>query len=189
VLSGYVAGYTATELGKYEASPRVKPAGAYTVARVAGYYPLFLLVNLIFGAMFIFADVAYNGPVSTFFHGLLSATLTQAWFPAHAEIWNAPTWFLSSLTFSMIALPHVLPWIASLKKEGLKKLLICLTLASLLGKVRGRRLGGGWAVAAATVAAGRAAARARASASCLPQHGHVLTPPLPPTPPKGGLLL
>jgi peptidoglycan/LPS O-acetylase OafA/YrhL len=135
VLSGYVAGYTATELGKYEASARVKPEGAYTVARVAGYYPLFLLVNVVFGAMFVFADVAYNGPVSTFFHGLLSATLTQAWFPAHAEIWNAPTWFLSALTFSMIALPHTLPWIASLKKDGLKKLLVCLTIASLIGKL------------------------------------------------------
>lgn len=46
VLSGYVAGYTATELAKYEASPRVKPAGAYTVARVSGYYPLFALIQV-----------------------------------------------------------------------------------------------------------------------------------------------
>lgn len=46
VLSGYVAGYTATELGKYEASARVKPAGAYTVARVAGFYPLFALIQV-----------------------------------------------------------------------------------------------------------------------------------------------
>lgn len=135
VLSGYVAGYTATELGKYEASPRVKPEGAYTIARVAGYYPLFLLVNLLFGGMFVFADAAYNGPIATFFHGLMSATLTQAWFPAHAEIWNAPTWFLSSLTFSMIALPHALPWVASLRRSGLVKLLLGLTAASLLGKV------------------------------------------------------
>ena len=49
VLSGYVAGYTATELGKYEASSRVKPAGAYTVARVAGFYPLFALIQVGFG--------------------------------------------------------------------------------------------------------------------------------------------
>ena len=33
--------------------------------------------------------------------------VVQAWFPAHAEIWNAPTWFLSALTFAMIVLPHV----------------------------------------------------------------------------------
>ncbi len=42
-------------------------------------------------------------------HFLLCSPLrsAQAWFPAHAEIWNAPTWFLSALTFAMIVLPHV----------------------------------------------------------------------------------
>jgi peptidoglycan/LPS O-acetylase OafA/YrhL len=49
----------------------------------------------------------------------------QAWFPAHAEIWNAPTWFLSALTFAMVVLPHVLPAIASMRKKGLKLLLVC----------------------------------------------------------------
>lgn len=77
VLSGYVAGYTATELAKFEASPRVKPAGAYTVARVAGYYPLFMYVQILFGAMFAFADWTYNGPVATVAHAIMSATLTQ----------------------------------------------------------------------------------------------------------------
>lgn len=135
VLSGYVAGYTATELGKYEASARVKPAGAYTVARVAGFYPLFALIQILFGAMFAFADNFYNGPVATVAHAIMSATLTQAWFPAHAEIWNAPTWFLSALTFAMIVLPHVLPAIAEMRKAGLKKLLAVLTGVSLLGKL------------------------------------------------------
>lgn len=77
VLSGYVAAYTATEIGKYEASARVKPASAYTVARVAGYYPLYILVQILFGAMFAFADNAYNGPIATAAHGLMSATLVQ----------------------------------------------------------------------------------------------------------------
>ena len=40
---------------------------------------------------------------------LVSAFMLVAWFPAHAEIWNAPTWFLSALTFAMVALPHALP--------------------------------------------------------------------------------
>lgn len=135
VLSGYVAGYTATELGKYAASPRVKPEAAYTVARVAGYYPLFILVQILFGAMFAFADNAYNGPIATLAHGLMSATLTQAWFPAHAEIWNAPTWFLSALTFAMVVLPHVLPAIAGMRRKGLSLLLGVLTLTSLAAKV------------------------------------------------------
>lgn len=77
VLSGYVAAYTATELGKYAASPRVAPAWAYTVARVAGYYPLFILVQLLFAPMFIFADNAYNGALATAAHALMGATLTQ----------------------------------------------------------------------------------------------------------------
>jgi peptidoglycan/LPS O-acetylase OafA/YrhL len=50
----------------------------------------------------------------------------QAWFPAHAEIWNAPTWFLSALTFAMLVLPHVLPAIAAMRKKGLKLLLVCM---------------------------------------------------------------
>ena len=28
-------------------------------------------------------------------------------------MWNAPTWFLSALTFAMVVLPHVLPAIAA----------------------------------------------------------------------------
>lgn len=63
------------------------------------------------------------------------AAAVQAWFPAHAEIWNAPTWFLSALTFAMIVLPHVLPAIASMRKKGLKVLLGVLTLTSLVAKL------------------------------------------------------
>lgn len=77
VLSGYVAAYTATELGKYAASSRVAPAWQYTVARVAGYYPLFILVQLLFAPMFIFADNTYNGPIATAAHALMGVTLTQ----------------------------------------------------------------------------------------------------------------
>lgn len=135
VLSGYVAGYTATELGRYEASARVRPAWAYTVARVAGYYPLYALVQLLFGAMFVYADNFYNGPVATAAHGVLSFVLAQAWFPAHAEVWNAPTWFLSALSFSMLVLPHALPAVAALRARGLRTLLGALTGLSLLAKL------------------------------------------------------
>lgn len=56
-------------------------------------------------------------------------------FPAHAEVWNAPTWFLSALAFAMLVLPHVLPTIAAMRKRGLRKLLLALTGISLLGKL------------------------------------------------------
>ena len=59
----------------------------------------------------------------------------QAWFPAHAEVWNAPTWFLSALTFAMVVLPHALPGIAAMRRAGLRMLLGVLTAVSLLGKL------------------------------------------------------
>ena len=81
VLSGYVVAYTCTELGKYEASPRIKPANQFIMSRIMGYYPLYLLAQLVFLPVFLLADVTYNGPVAAAFHGLLTTTLSQAWFP------------------------------------------------------------------------------------------------------------
>eukprot|EP00775_Hariotina_reticulata_P010853 gene10853-11007_t len=135
VISGYVVGYTATELNKYEASSRIRDVVAYIVGRVSTFYPLYLLVQVLAGAIFVYADYTYNGPLATIAHGLMSLTLIQAWFPAHAEIWNAPTWFLSALTFAMVMLPFTVPTIASLKRKGLRVVLVCLTLLSLLPKL------------------------------------------------------
>lgn len=135
VLSGYVAGYTATELDKYEASPRIKPEFDYFVSRIAGFYPLFLFVQILFGGMFVAVDNFYNGPFATFVHGLLSTLLAQAWFPAHAEVWNAPTWFLSALAFAMLVLPYVLPSIAAMRKKGLRILMFTLIAISVLAKL------------------------------------------------------
>lgn len=32
----------------------------------------------------------YNGWFTAITHGLMSLSLTQSWFPLHAEVWNAP---------------------------------------------------------------------------------------------------
>eukprot|EP00958_Prasinococcus_capsulatus_P022561 scaffold3183_cov381-Prasinococcus_capsulatus_cf.AAC.12 len=77
VLSGYVAGYTATELGKYEASPRIKPEIGYIISRIAGYLPLYLLAQVVFAPVFLYADVFYNGVPTALFHGLITTTLSQ----------------------------------------------------------------------------------------------------------------
>lgn len=135
VLSGYVAAYTATELGAFEASARLRPETNYTLGRIAGFYPLHLLVLLLFAPMFVYVDLFYNGGVAALAHGLMSLTLTQAWFPAHAEVWNAPTWFLSALAFAMAVLPYALRPIARLSSRNLKRLLGCLTVVSILAKV------------------------------------------------------
>ena len=46
VLSGYMAGYTGSVIGKQEADPRLTPTSTYVIAKVMGYYPLHLLVLL-----------------------------------------------------------------------------------------------------------------------------------------------
>ena len=58
VISGYVMAYTATELGKLEASPRVFPAAAYTVSRIAGFFPVYLAAQILFSPVFLFSALA-----------------------------------------------------------------------------------------------------------------------------------
>jgi len=135
VLSGYVAGYTATELNLYKHSPRIDNAVAYTVGRIGTFYPLYMLTQLLFAPMFVWVDNMFNGPVLTAMHALMTGTLTQAWFPAHAELWNAPAWFLSALAFAMIPLPYALPGVAKMTKKGLRKTLVALTAVCGLAKL------------------------------------------------------
>ena len=113
VLSGYVAAYTTTKLGRYEAQmERLRPSPKYFISRVMGFYPLYFVVNALFAPMFFYVDSFYNGPVAAAVHGLMTFTLTQSWFPMHAGLWNAPSWFLSSFVFCLAALPFALPSIA-----------------------------------------------------------------------------
>ena len=136
VLSGYVAAYTTTALGSYEAEmSRLRPSPQYVVSRVMGFYPLYFLVNCVFAPMFFYADSFYNGPVAAAAHGLMTFTLTQAWFPMHAELWNAPSWFLSALTFALAAMPFALPSIAQMKREHLNRTFKVLLIVSLLAKL------------------------------------------------------
>lgn len=136
VLSGYVAAYTTTALGTYEASmDRLRPSPSYFVSRVMGFYPLYFLVNVVFAPMFFYADSFYNGPVTAAVHGLMTFSLTQAWFPMHAELWNAPTWFLSAFTFALAAMPFALPSIAQFKRKHLSSAFKILVAVSLIAKL------------------------------------------------------
>lgn len=69
----------------------------------------------------MYSDVYYSGWPTALLHGALSLTLTQAWAPGHAEVWNAPTWFLSALTFATATLPYCLPALAGLNVSQLVK--------------------------------------------------------------------
>ena len=133
-LSGYVSAYTTTEVGKYEASSRLTetPSQKWFLSKVMGFYPMHWLVCLLFSPMFLYSDIKYSGIPTAIWNGIMSMTLTQAWLPMHAEIWNAPTWFLSSLVFSTSILPFVLPKIATMKKKSLRKTTFWLFVIRLL---------------------------------------------------------
>jgi peptidoglycan/LPS O-acetylase OafA/YrhL len=136
-LSGYVAAYTSTENNVAEASVKLlgTPKQEWIVARIFGYYPLHLFVLLLFSPIFLYADLTYNGIWKTTANAAMAVTLTQAWFPQHAEVWNAPTWFLSSLNFATALLPFALPPLAKLNKKQLRKTTLWIWLVYLLPKL------------------------------------------------------
>jgi peptidoglycan/LPS O-acetylase OafA/YrhL len=133
-LSGYVSAYTTTEVGERRASSKLTstPSQKWWLSKCMGYYPMHVFVLLLFSPMFLYSDVSILGWPKAIFHGIMSATLTQAWFPMHAEIWNAPTWYLSSLTFGTAVLPFSLPKIAGMDKQGLRRTAGWLFLVKLL---------------------------------------------------------
>lgn len=55
-----------------------------------------LPMQILFGAMFAFADNFYNGPVATVAHAIMSATLTQV----GAGSWWAGLWLCTCLGLS-----------------------------------------------------------------------------------------
>mmetsp|Transcript_17343 Transcript_17343/g.41064 ORF Transcript_17343/g.41064 Transcript_17343/m.41064 type:complete len:516 (-) Transcript_17343:92-1639(-) len=136
-LSGYVAAYTTTENAERAASAKLlnTPSPKWILQKVFGYFPLHLLVLLLFSPAFLFADVNFNGWPTAIWHGFLSAGMLQAWFPMHAEIWNAPTWFLSALTFATAALPFSLPVLAKQSKAQLRRTGLMLFVIGLLPKL------------------------------------------------------
>jgi peptidoglycan/LPS O-acetylase OafA/YrhL len=134
-LSGYVSAYTTTEVGERKASPKLTsiPSQKWWLSKCMGYYPMHWLVLLLFSPMFLYSDVSVLGWPKAILHGIMSVTLTQAWFPMHAEVvWNAPSWYLSSLTFSTAVLPFSLPKIAGMDKQGLRRTAAWLFLVKLL---------------------------------------------------------
>jgi peptidoglycan/LPS O-acetylase OafA/YrhL len=136
-LSGYVAAYTSTENKQRKASAKLleTPKQTWILQRIFGYLPLHLVALAVFSPIFLYADVKYNGWFVSAIHGLLSVTLTQAWFPQHAEVWNAPTWFLSALNFATTILPFALPSLATLNKKHLRKTTVWMWIVYFLPKL------------------------------------------------------
>lgn len=85
--------------------------------------------------MFLYTDVTYSGWPTALFNAFLSVLLLQAWFPMRAEIWNAPTWYLSALNFITAVMPFAIPPIARMDKKQLRKTAVYLWLTCVLPKI------------------------------------------------------
>lgn len=134
-LSGYVAAYTTTLGGNDAAKERFSPK-KWWITKAMSYYPMHWFVLLGFGPLFVYCDVTARGWGAALSNGLLSVTLTQAWFPAHrAEIWNAPTWFLSCLVADNVAVALALPRIARSNQTVLRRTMVWLYAITLLPTV------------------------------------------------------
>lgn len=136
-MSGYVAAYTTTEIGEKKIKPKIASMSApkFILQRVFGFWPLHFLVLLLFSPMFIYMDIRYSGPVETAWHGLLAVTMTQVWFPLHAEIWNGPAYILGAFTFTTILQPYLLPIFIVKTKEELRRKAIWLAAIAFFTRV------------------------------------------------------
>lgn len=138
IISGYVTGYKNTNLRDLgcEQAMMERPE-LWFWKKVMGYYPLHFLVSVLFAPMFVSIDMwTQSSRRTTALHAALNFSLMQAWFPTEAKIWNPPAWVLSAFTFVNATLPTmVLPLVASLRKDGLRKLLLGLGVLSALQKV------------------------------------------------------
>jgi hypothetical protein len=136
VLSGYVAAYVSSELGKPGViENRVSPLGPSFASRLMGYYPLYLLSQLLFLPVYLITDLKFGGPLTALKNAVMTTTLTQSWFPLQAEAWNAPTWFLSAMTFATPPMLLLMKPIAKMGQSALKNTFVALCLCSLLPKI------------------------------------------------------
>jgi len=136
-LSGYVGAYSTTEVGKKAIKEKIEKQTApqFIVPRIFGFWMLHMFVLLLFSPMFIWVDNKFSGPLTALWHGFMSTSMISAWFPMHAEVWNAPTWFLGALTFATILTPYFMKFVAKQNKKELRRTAVWLTIFSLLPKL------------------------------------------------------
>ncbi len=132
VLSGYILTYAYSD--QEGISPKLSDIKGFILGRILRVYFPHLAVLLIFGAMFIAIDQHYGSLWITVRNFLLSVTLTQAWFPKLAMVWNPPSWFLSALVPMYIFFPQILRIMITLRRQALVKAFFSILLAMLILK-------------------------------------------------------
>jgi len=105
VLSGFILAYTYFERTNWT-------AGSFWWARVARIYPVYLLAFVLsapHAVKEIFSSGVSVGPwLIAAASAVAALTLTQAWFPPFALLWNVPAWSLSVEAFFYF----LFPWLA-----------------------------------------------------------------------------
>ncbi len=105
VLSGFILAYTYFERTNWT-------AGSFWWARVARIYPVYMLAFVLSAPHAIKEIFASGVSVGSLLVAAASAgaalTLTQAWFPPFALLWNVPAWSLSVEAFFYF----LFPWLA-----------------------------------------------------------------------------
>jgi peptidoglycan/LPS O-acetylase OafA/YrhL len=119
VLSGFVLAYSYVEVGGMATS-----AARFWRARVARVYPMHLLGLALAVPLFVLGSLSSGAPPAAVvreggFETLLSATLVQAWVPAHALDLNGPAWSLSAEAFFYLAFPLLVRLLAPLRVRWL----------------------------------------------------------------------
>lgn len=141
LLSGFVLAYLyIDERGRPTVGQR-----EFWWARFTRLYPLHVAVLLLIAPLTLWFGPTL--PMTTFFGWpvprgvfqlvgfILSATLTQAWFPEFALTWNFPTWALSTVVFFYLAFPWLVRKLKPLAQRSQTWLIALCPIVSLIPPV------------------------------------------------------
>lgn len=131
LLSGFILVYNYVDLRGRMRVNRYQ----FWVARFARIYPVYL-VGFLAGALPYFWE--QHAAVARLVTGLATLTLTQAWIPTSADVWNGPGWSLSVEAFFYLLFPLMAVYIARLNRPRLYLVCgacwaVCLAIGVLLG--------------------------------------------------------
>jgi len=113
VLSGFILTYAySTAHGHLRGSRR-----AFWVARFARIYPVYAVAFLVAAIPTVWSLRA--GAPQLLPAAVAALTLTQAWFPSLAIVWNGPGWSLSAETVFYALFPAMLPRLSRLNQRQL----------------------------------------------------------------------